>query len=220
MYIYMLEFFYDTTGPWPDGTYSLPQAAQGCPMRWSSGWRFQDNQNTGNGNSWSPSDLASYMRMNLGPDYRTYYCTKTSAGNTGSSVWPRGHYCVARYGGSCPSGFSNGSIRWDDEDSSNGNAEQGTLPDGSYDSDTKIYYCCRSDGSTSVEIQLPTSQPFILYRHGGTCQTVRGMTVRQLHIHFDDEDSLNINECVGTYPDDSSCDSNHDIYFCYYSPSV
>ena len=164
--------------------------------------------------------MISYTRMNLGPDYRTYYCTRTSTGNTGSPAWPRGHYCIACYGGSCPSGFSSDNIQWDDEDSSNDNAKQGTVPDGFYDIDTNINYCCRSDSSTSIEIELPTSQPFILYRHGGTCQTVRGMTVRQLHVEFDDEDSNNANEYSGSYPDESSCDPNHDIYFCYYSPSV
>ena len=158
------------------------------------------------------------MRMDLGPDYRTYYCTKTSNGSSGLSYWPRGHYCIARYGGSCPSRFSSGSIYWDDEDSSNDNSKQDPLPDGVYNGDTRVYYCCRSDGSTSTGIELPTSQPFILYRYGGTCQTVRGMTVRQLRVHFDDENSANANQCSGTYPDDSSCDRDHDIYFCYYNP--
>ena len=203
---------------WPDGTYSLPQAAQGCPSGWYSGWRLQDNEDSNNANHWSPADLASYMRMDLDRNYRTYYCTKNFAGNSGSSAWPRGHYCIARYGGSCPSGFFTGSKYWDDEDDSGSlNSKQDPIPDGNYDSNTRIQYCCRSDGSASVGIELPTSQPFVLYRYGGTCQTVNGMIVRELHVHFDDEDSDNDNSCSGNYPDDSSCDSNHDMYFCYYS---
>ena len=202
---------------WPDGRYSLPQATQGCPTGWSSGWRYQDNEDNNNANSWNPSDLASYMRMELSGNYRTYYCTKTSIGSSGSSAWPRGKYCIARYGGSCPSGFSSGYIYWDDEDSRNTNSKQDPLPDGYYGSDTRVYYCCRSDGSTSVGMSLPTSQPFVLYRYGGTCQTVSGMTVRELFVYFDDEDSSNANSCSGSHPEAGSCDSNHDIYFCYYS---
>ena len=202
---------------WPDGTYSLPETVQGCPSGWYSGSRYQDNEDLNNGNSWSPSDLNSYMRMNLGSNFRTYYCTKTSVGNVGSSAWPRGHYCIARYGGTCPTGFLTGHKFWDDEDAFNSNSKQDPVPDGNYGSNTRIQYCCRSDGSTSVGIELPTSQPFILYRYGGTCQTVNGMTVRQFHIHFDDQDFDNSNSCSGSYPDDSSCDSNHDMYVCYYS---
>ena len=128
----------------------------------------------------------------------------------------RGKYCIARYGGSCPNGFSSGYKYWDDEDSDNSNSKQDPLPDGDYGRNTRVYYCCRSDGSTSVGMSLPTSQPFVLYRYGGTCQTVRGMSVRQLHVHFDDEDSSNDNSCSGSRPD-SSCDGNHDMNFCYYS---
>ena len=191
---------------------------QGCPSGWYSGWRYQDTEDNNNANFWSPSDLASYnMRMDLGGDYRTYYCTKLITGNSGSSAWPRGHYCIARYSGSCPSGFFAGSKYWDDEDSNNQNSKQDPVPDGDYDSDTRVQYCCRSDGSASVGIELPISQPFILYRFGGTCQTVNGMTVRVLHVHFDDEDSNNINSCSGNHPDDTSCDGDHDMYFCYYS---
>ena len=157
------------------------------------------------------------MRIELGGNYKTYYCTKTSSGSTSSSAWPRGSYCIARYGGNCPSGFSSGYKRWDDEDSSNRNSQQDPIPDGSYGSNTLIQYCCRRDGSVSVGMVLPTAQPFVLYRYGGTCQTVTGMTVRQLYLHFDDEDSRNNNYCSGTHPDDSSCGRNHDLYFCYYS---
>lgn len=204
---------------WPNGRYSLPQATQpGCPTGWSSGYVHQDNEDSRNANVWSPSDLHVLMRIDLGTDYTTHYCSKTSYGGSGPSHWPSGRYCIARYGGSCPSGFSNGKIVWDDEDDNNVNSRQGSIPDGEYDTNTRIHYCCRSDGSTSVGMRLPTSQPFILYRYGGTCQQVRGMTVKQLHVHFDDEDSNgNDNSCSGSHPDDSSCDRDHDLYFCYYS---
>ena len=74
-------------------------------------------------------------------------------------------------------------------------------------------------GSVNVGMVLPTAQPFVLYRYGGTCQTVTGMTVRQLYLHFDDEESSN-NYCSGTHPDDSSCGRNHDLYLCYYNTII
>lgn len=40
-------------------------------------------------------------------------------------------------------GFNSGYITWDDEDINNHNEYGGLLPDGVYDSNTKIYYCCR-----------------------------------------------------------------------------
>lgn len=42
-------------------------------------------------------------------------------------------------------GFSSGSVFWDDEDTFNDNSHGGYLPDGTFDSDTKIDYCCRYD---------------------------------------------------------------------------
>ena len=165
--------------------------------------------------------MTSYMRMGLGEDYSTFYCTKVTESrfgpNSGTLAWPRGTYCIARYGGSCPSGFSTGMKVWDDEDDRNANSKQDPLPDGVYDTNTRIHYCCRSDSPTWLGMRLPTSQPFVLYRHGGNCQTVRGMTVRQLFVHFDDEDSSNDNSCSGSNPDDSDCDRDQGMYFCYYS---
>lgn len=40
-------------------------------------------------------------------------------------------------------GFNTGYITWDDEDINNHNEYGGLLPDGLYDSNTKVYYCCR-----------------------------------------------------------------------------
>ena len=202
---------------WPGGTYSLPQAKDGCPPGWSSGWRYQDNEDDDNANSWTPSNMNSYMRVDLGGNYRTYYCTKTSAGSN-IFVWPRGKYCISRYGGSCPDGFFGGSIYWDDEDDNNANRYQSPIPDGDYGSNTRIQYCCRSDAGHSEQMLLPPTEAFILYRYEGACQQVMGMNDPvQLKLHYDDEDSRNNNSCSGNHPD--SCgDRNHDLYLCYYSP--
>ena len=82
------------------------------------------------------------------------YCTKAFSG-TSEFTWPRGKYCIARYGGSCPSGFYGGHIHWDDEDSGNINGKQDPIPDGNYDRNTRIYYCCRGDGDVNEPMLLP-----------------------------------------------------------------
>ena len=203
---------------WPDGTYSLPQAAGGCPAAdWFSGWRYQDNEDDSNDNYWDPSNLNSYLKIDLGRNFRSYYCTKTHSSGSGFT-WPKGNYCIARYGGSCPSGFQDGSIFWDDEDDSNKNNLVHPLPDGDYGKNTRIYYCCRSDGSSANEILLPPTKAFVLYCHYGVCQRIKGMNLPvTLKLHFDDEDSHNINSCSGDRPD-GPCGRNHDVYMCYYSP--
>lgn len=203
---------------WPSGKYSLPQAATGCPdTDWFSGWRYQDNEDSDNANSWEPSNLSGYLKVDLGRNYRTYYCTKTFSSESGFS-WPKGNYCIARYGGSCPSGFSDGSVYWDDEDGDNENSLEDPIPDGNYGRNTLTHYCCRNDASPANEILLPTKEPFVLYRRYGVCQKVRGMREPVLlKLHFDDADGDNEDSCSGDHPD-ATCAGNQDLYMCYYSP--
>ena len=116
-----------------------------------------------------------------------------------------------------PSGFSNGAIRWDDEDSSNANRKSGSLPDGTYDGDTYMKYCCRSDGSTYTAIDLPTHKPFYLFRYSATrCQQVKNMRVTEEWFYWDDEDSSNNDRKEGAHPKDTGDADDHKIHYCYY----
>ncbi len=191
------------------------RSSSGCPSGWSPGSIYQDNEDNGNANSYSPSYITSYLTFGTGPNFRTYYCTKTFSNGVGS--WPKGRYCIARFGGNCPSGFHSGFRYWDDEDNNNGNARQGTYPDGIYGRDTRTYYCCRNDGNVHSEIALPSTMPFVLYRYQSTCQRVRGMYHTDLSIHFDDEDSGNANSCSGVKYPEGSCGRNHNLNLCYYA---
>ncbi|XP_030844468.1 uncharacterized protein LOC105438006 [Strongylocentrotus purpuratus] len=126
------------------------------------------------------------------------FCMKTQS-SSAEDTWPAGSYCIYKKG-DCPSGFVSGSIRWDDENSRNGNRAGGTLPDGTYDHNTVIFFCCRSDGVTSQAISLPRGDFFYV-----------ALTLRQLSagfatgqdtfIHWDDEDDDNENTCGGVLPD-------------------
>ena len=90
--------------------------------------------------------------------------------------------------GECPTGFSEGSVFWDDENFHNQNKVGGERVDGKFGKNTKIYYCCGSDGHPHNEIILPTDKPFFLIRkHEDGCQEVNGMEVQELRIDTDDE---------------------------------
>ena len=228
--------------PWPDGRYSLIQATSGCPTGWSSGFVKQDfgTDLFDNVFRWQHviplydafvrtyfaqhgialGPLQDYFKFEFDPNWHvvdtltTYYCTKTVQGATGYQ-WPAGHYCIARYGGSCPDGFFEGSITWDDEDSNNKNSRHPPYPDGDYGStNTQIYFCCRSDGNADHEIYLPPTQPFGLYRYGGKCLSVKGMNVIDFSMIYGINNSGD--SCSGKHPDDKYCRGPHHLNLCYY----
>ena len=94
----------------------------------------------------------------------THFRVKTEQITEEQLNWPRGSYCIGQKGMTCPDGFHEGSIKWDDKDVNNKNRHEGVLPDGEYDSNTVMNFCCRSDnGSPTNPIQLPTAEPFVLY---------------------------------------------------------
>ena len=61
---------------------------------------------------------------------------------------------------------------WDDEDNDNDNRQTGVYPDGVYNVNTKMYFCCREDGPPSREIFLPNDNPFYLLKRFESCQEV------------------------------------------------
>ncbi|KAK3774402.1 hypothetical protein RRG08_012797 [Elysia crispata] len=59
-------------------------------------------------------------------------------------------------------GFLKGWLYWNDEDMSNANDHGGYLPDGVYNENTKVEYCCRNDSLPTIPISLPTESQFYL----------------------------------------------------------
>ena len=112
-------------------------------------------------------------------------------------------------------GFREGWIKWDDEDTKNNNFASGALPDGTYNKDTVIYFCCRSDGSAETPIELPMRKPFFLLKHSSSCQAVQGMRVTEEWIFWDCEDRENKNSFDGEIPQ-SILAKDIRLYFCYY----
>ena len=199
---------------WPDGAYTLPMARSGCPSgggkyRWHTGNRFQD---TNHKNRFSrPLSLAGYFNRNV----RTYFCTKTDTTYDYGIEWPKGSYCIARKGGSCPDDFEDGWISWDDKGKRNRNTVTGILPDGTYNKDTRIDFCCRRDGFATNKIILPTDKPFYLYRYGSDgCQWVAGMRHRQDWVKWDCEGTRH-NKKLGVIPYVNNWKDIR-LFYCYY----
>ena len=108
------------------------------------------------------------------------FCVHQSDNNRNEDFkWPAGQYCIFRKGGKCPDGFLENFVQFDDEEKyGEKNSKQGSLPDGTYDSNTRYEVCCRDDGFTDVPIELPSSEPFALLRmySAHLCQEVKDMS--------------------------------------------
>ena len=188
-------------------------ASWGCPRGWYSGWRYQYTEHHRYRNKKSRW-LERKMRIHVLTKYIcTYYCVKIIKGES-RVQWPRGTYCTAKKG-KCPRGFFEGGIKWDDKNRYNKNHKWGILPDGKYNWDTIVKYCCRSDLYHHFAMVLPTKRPFILYRYGGHCQHVRGMRYTQIWVKWHDENRRNRNKCWGAHPD-SNCHKDLILNMCYY----
>ena len=111
-------------------------------------------------------------------------------------------------------------MRWDDDDvdgsSLNKNDKGGTLPDGIYNQNTKINFCCRTDGRKSHPVLLPTRDPFLLLAYGSeNCQMVKGTVATQEWIHYHTETSSNADKSNGAIPYRGG-QRHPTIHYCYY----
>ncbi|XP_048741867.1 uncharacterized protein LOC125655580 [Ostrea edulis] len=204
---------------WPDGTYTLIKSDAGCPSNWLEGWRFQDNENDNNKNKIDVGNYFFGITEQSPSNFNFSYCTKDPQDFSNGKKWPPGSYCIIRHGNACPGGFENGSIFWDDENDNNKNSAGGILPSGQFKQDTLINYCCRRDGKFSSPIELPTSQAFHLLKFIYPCQAVKGMSVKEIRVDFDDENDNNKNQVhemhpVGSHPGKQ----DNTLIYCYYSP--
>ncbi|KAH3865545.1 hypothetical protein DPMN_028585 [Dreissena polymorpha] len=207
---------------WPRGTYGLMKTASGCPgehVSWLQGSRFQDTEDISSRNSF-PSDITRFLAGSFASNnIQTEFCIKSQFQvSEYDDDWPRGAYCLLKKG-NCPTGFQSGSIFWDDESLFNTNSASGTLPDGDYGYNTRIYYCCRNDGPTSSQIILPNDRPFVLLRYGMTCQNVHSMQMKELSVYWDDDDLSNSDSASGMHPYDDGGGDDHRLHFCYYQKS-
>jgi hypothetical protein len=113
-----------------------------------------------------------------------------------------------------------GWVRWDDSDYENKNRKGGFLPDGSYDKDTKIEYCCQTKGHWCDLIELPVSQPFYLLTSSSAdtpkCQMVKWALSYLEYIVFDTEDTNNGDAQGGEH----LFLDGEKKYYCYYEGTL
>ncbi|GFS21605.1 apextrin [Elysia marginata] len=143
---------------WPRGKFALPRPSAGCPA---------DLTFVGKGDMSLTSPFQNGGRTNY------YYCESSGAIER-KDYWPQGSYCINKvFDSACPSGFASGRLNFSYADVKVYNRM------GEYVSSV-LEFCCRSSGSASANtpMVLPTESIFMLYRRGGQCQPVQGMSVK------------------------------------------
>ncbi|XP_071950812.1 uncharacterized protein [Antedon mediterranea] len=202
---------------WPQGTYGLPQPSSGCPLapqfKWHTGWRKHDTEKN---NQWSsPNHFLGPIWQN---DMYDNFCLKHDVTTTDYDwVWPNGQYCIYQVGASCPANMKPGFIFWDDKNT-DGSNYGGNVPEGTYDSDTKMYFCCQIEGFSTNPIHLPTDSPFYLFPYVNQCQEVVGMSAQMEWFLFDNENTSNDDYAMGFYPHANYYKSDIGLHYCYYTP--
>ncbi|XP_028404659.1 uncharacterized protein LOC114527212 [Dendronephthya gigantea] len=209
---------------WPYGTYGMPKPKTGCPDKntWKEGWRQQDLEKETNTSSFIHMDVQLQGFGNINRSF----CMKTVP-DTGKTKWPRGFYCIYKQRNSfCPSGMIQGDVTWDDVNIFNVNKHGGTLPDGVYDSNTKIYSCCQNMGKWFESIELPIHRPFYLLPHNNfstprpRCQLVKWATSLMEYIDYDSveikPDAFNGNHVFLQTIRSKSGNQLLRVHYCYY----
>lgn len=110
-----------------------------------------------------------------------------------------------------------GFVYWDDLDGEkNSNDKDGTLPNGTYDRNTRIEFCCRTDGNKDNPILLPSERPFFLLAYESPkCQMVKWVTASPEWIYYDTEEERNADDRGGAFPYHAGV-KHPTIYYCYY----
>lgn len=218
----LLFVVFKSNATWPQGQYCLPMSVnQVCPVAWEKGYRYHDlEDNNDDGGGQNRGGHAPYVKIKAGQDLGWGFCCKSRVRYhyaTAATAWPKGQYCIFRKGGFCPRAFHEGTIYWDDEDSSNKNNASGTLPDGIYGDNTQMYFCCRDDGPRNLS-GLPTCHSLILMRYKGPCPTVSGyQRPYSGYLDWNTEDSRNNDQRLDAHPDGvSKFASGTRIEFCTY----
>ncbi|CAH1233421.1 Hypp735 [Branchiostoma lanceolatum] len=96
--------FYD----WPAGTYGLPKTTGGCPLGWKDGQYDYKGDNSFHFPQNAPVHFNGSISNNT---LKQGYCMKTHSMENGTgSSWPKGSYCILKYGRGCPAGFALGKL--------------------------------------------------------------------------------------------------------------
>ena len=218
-----LETFLGGLTQWPGGFYALLQPKTGCPVDlafFGGTHRFHkihsesqpsldpdDNQSTA-------FSILTSIRVNSKKFVVLEFCEVTRQFNTAS--WPRGSFCVHKiFHQSCPAGFTSGRVAIDTENTDFSGDARNNIADRVYD--PYLYFCCQNRSSAEVPIQLPTDSPFLLYRYGGVCQKVQGMSVSEEFIQINTDDTGLVDYLYHNPDLDRPGSSGIKFHLCYYT---
>ncbi|GFR87459.1 MACPF domain-containing protein 8 [Elysia marginata] len=198
-----------TVAAWPEGSYALLQPRAGCPvdLTFLGGdasyfvVHTESSSGTKNQNSYTEALPLSTVTK-LGPSAQLFTLRFCEARRDFTSQrWPGGSYCINKMSRKpCPSGFDEGAINLDVEDTNTTSDLRGSVIT-EFGDRAKIEFCCKESAFSSYRMRLPNSSPFLLYRKGGTCQPVYGMKVSEESITIDTEDNNNGDTISGSIPD-------------------
>ncbi|GFR81418.1 apextrin-like protein 1 [Elysia marginata] len=203
---------------WPSGHYALLEPKNGCPIDWRT---FGGNQeylklHTQSQSSSDPADSHSsaFPSNTISTFGSDKFVTLRFCKVNGLASMPQGSFCVNKLSHQdCPTGFTFGSVHIDTEDTGDKSEDNSNVASGS-----DLNFCCQSSGSVATPIQLPTHSPFLLYRKGGACQAVQGMSVSEEYVQINTEDSLNTDTFHESLPDiDKPGSSVIKFNLCYYT---
>jgi len=210
---------------WPAGKYGLPMAKSGCPtangFSWDVGYIYQDLEDN---NSLTTTSLNFHLNAAVlaSGDIYQRFCMKTNKSTSidiGRANWPYGNYCIYKKGSRCPWGLVEGYVLWDDENGRSGvnlNFHNGSLPNGDYNQDTKILFCCQSVGSPDSPVELPIDTPFYLIAFNNKkCQEVLKTIHTTEYIRYDTENDNNHDKQAYPYPFGADLYPPY-IYYCFY----
>ncbi|GFO47888.1 MACPF domain-containing protein 2 [Plakobranchus ocellatus] len=217
-----LKSFKNQLITWPEGQFALLQPKTGCPvdLTFFGGTeryvRIHTESSSGSTNGNSHSSVlhtGTLSRENAQNFFTLRFCEASGIFNT--DPWPAGSYCINKINSAiCPRGLCSGYFRMDLEDTNLVEDFTSKVTRGS----SYLNFCCMSSGSPQTTISLPTRSSFILYRLGGQCQEVAGMSVSSETIRIDTEDSANNDLVSGASPDiDISDDNPTTIHLCFYT---
>ncbi|GFR78726.1 apextrin [Elysia marginata] len=210
---------------WPTGNYALLQPKDGCPADqvFSGGNQAFLKLHTQSQSSLDPPDSHSSAfpsdtkSTNDSKKFVTLKFCEVTKQQVDTVRWPQGSFCINKMiRKSCPTGFRDGRVQFDTEDTDH--SSQSSTNVALIVGTPFLYFCCQNSTSANIPIQLPTHSSFLLYRYGGACQAVQGMSVSEEYVQINTEDGRNVDSLISSHPDiDQPGDSVIKLNLCYYT---
>ena len=219
-----LQHYVESVKQWPGGHYALVQPKTGCPVDlafFGGTHQFQRLYTE------RDSDPVQVDAHSSAFSNQTVFTTGTKKFVTvelcealhqynSEESWPQGSYCVHKLNYKpCPVGFEEGSVVVNTETWKPTGEGRNHVADGAVD--PRIGFCCRNSSTPKTPVRLPVNSPFLLYRAGGECQAVLGMSVSDEFLQVNTEDTDNKDQLTGQLPDIDHNGSMFKFHLCYYT---